>query len=238
MNILILGATSSIGKSVAKGFAKNNKLFMLTTKPEKLEPLKKEILALDVIDVKIIEADLASQLNINELIKHNIDMIINIASASSRLKNDHIKPHHNKLYTSVDLLNPLLILEYFIKEKSKEGKNQKLYYIFVNTILSKIQSPNYSIYYSYKILQQEYMLGFQRNYGEHLKTLNVVVGTQIERTNENQKTLNLANRIKRAIQNNESEFIFGLEGKIIYLLYRISPLLSNSLIYIKRLLFK
>ena len=73
---------------------------------------------------------------------------------------------------------------------------------------------------------------------EHLKTLNVVVGTQIERTNENQKTLNLANRIKRAIQNNESEFIFGLEGKIIYLLYRISPLLCNSLIYIKRLLFK
>ncbi len=48
MNILILGATSSIGKSVAKGFAKDNKLFLLSTKREKLETLKKEALALRV----------------------------------------------------------------------------------------------------------------------------------------------------------------------------------------------
>ena len=238
MNILILGATSSIGKSVAKGFAKNNKLFLLSTKFEKVESLKKEILALGGADIKIIEASLESIINIKEFIEGKIDMIINIASATSRLKNNNIDPHNNQFYTSVDLLNPLEILEHFLKENAKEGKNQQLYYIFINTILSRIQSPDYSIYYSYKILQQEYMRSFQRKYGEILKTINVIVGTQIDRSKENEKSINLTNRIKLAIQNNESEFIFGFEGKIIYMLYRISPLLSNCLIYMKRFLFR
>ena len=238
MNILILGATSSIGKSVAKGFAKNNKLFLLSTKFEKVESLKKEILALGGADIKIIEASLESIINIKEFIEGKIDMIINIASATSRLKNNNIDPHNNQFYTSVDLLNPLEILEHFLKENAKEGKNQQLYYIFINTILSRIQSPDYSIYYSYKILQQEYMRSFQRKYGEILKTINVIVGTQIDRSKENEKSINLTNRIKLAIQNNESEFIFGFEGKIIYMLYRISQLLSNCLIYMKRFLFR
>ena len=238
MNILILGATSSIGKSVAKGFAKNNKLFLLSTKFEKVESLKKEILALGGADIKIIEASLESIINIKEFIEGKIDMIINIASATSRLKNNNIDPHNNQFYTSVDLLNPLEILEHFLKENAKEGKNQQLYYIFINTILSRIQSPDYSIYYSYKILQQEYMRSFQRKYGEILKTINVIVGTQIDRSKENEKSINLTNRIKLAIQNNESEFIFGFEGKIIYMLYRISPLLSNCLIYMKMINIK
>ena len=238
MNILILGTTSSIGKSVAKGFAKNNKLFLLSTKFEKVESLKKEILALGGADIKIIEASLESIINIKEFIEGKIDMIINIASATSRLKNNNIDPHNNQFYTSVDLLNPLEILEHFLKENAKEGKNQQLYYIFINTILSRIQSPDYSIYYSYKILQQEYVNGFQRKYCDILKSINVIVGTQIDRTKETRKTVDLAKRIKLAIEKNESEFIYGFEGKLIYMLYRVSPLLSNILIYIKRLLFK
>jgi len=164
-------------------------------------------------------------------------MIINVACASSSLKNYNIEPHRHQYYTAVDLSSPLVILEHFLKENAKEGKNQQLYYIFINTILSRIQSPDYSIYYSYKILQQEYMRSFQRKYGENLKTINVIVGTQIDRSKENEKSISLTNRIKLAIQNNESEFIFGFEGKIIYMIYRISPILSNFIIYFKRLLF-
>ena len=82
------------------------------------------------------------------------------------------------------------------------------------------------------------MSGFQRKYGDILKSINVIVGTQINRTKETRKTVKLAEKIKLAIKTNESEFIFGFEGKLIYMLYRVSPLLSNILIYIKRLLFK
>jgi short-subunit dehydrogenase len=238
MNILILGATSSIGKSVAKGFAKDNKLFLLSTKREKLETLKKEALTLGCQSVKIVEADLQSPIIVTDLISESIDMIINVACASSSLKNNNIEPHRHQYYTAVDLSSPLVILEHFLKEKSKQGESTQLYYIFINTILSKIKSPDYSIYYSYKILQQEYMSGFQRKYGNILKSINIIVGTQINRSKETRKTVKLAERIKLAIKNNESEFIFGPDGKIIYMIYRMSPLLSNGLIYIKRFLFR
>ena len=238
MNILVLGASSSIGKSITKSFSKNNRLFLTSTKYEKIEALKKEALALGSQGVKIIETDLETTINVTELIQDKIDMIINVACASSSLKNYNIEPHRHQYYTAVDLSSPLVILEHFLKEKSKQGENTQLYYIFINTILSKIKSPDYSIYYSYKILQQEYMRGFQHKYGEILKTINVIVGTQIDRSKENEKSISLTNRIKLSIQNNESEFIFGFEGKIIYMLYRISPLLSNCLIYMKRFLFR
>ena len=238
MKILVLGASSTIGSSIVKSFAKNNKLFLLSTKREKLETLKKEALALGCQSVKIVEADLQSPIIVTDLISESIDKIINVACASSSLKNYNIEPHRHQYYTAVDLSSPLVILEHFLKEKSKQGENTQLYYIFINTILSKIKSPDYSIYYSYKILQQEYMSGFQRKYGNILKSINVIVGTQIDRTKETKKTVDLANRIKLAIKRNESEFIFGFEGKLIYMLYRVSPFLSNGLIYIKRFLFR
>jgi len=181
---------------------------------------------------------LQSPIIVTDLISESIDMIINVACASSSLKNYNNEPHRHQYYTAVDLSSPLVILEHFLKEKSKQGENTQLYYIFINTILSKIKSPDYSIYYSYKILQQEYMSGFQRKYGDILKSINVIVGTQIDRTKETKKTIDLANRIKLAIKRNESEFIFGFEGKLIYILYRVSPFLSNGLIYIKRFLFR
>ena len=238
MNVLVLGASSSIGNSIVKSFAKNNKLYLLSTKREKLEILKNEAIALGSLNVEIIEADLQHPINISALMPESIDMIINAACASSSLKNYNIEPHRHYYYTAVDLSNPLVVLEHFLKEKSKQGKHTQLYYIFINTILSKIKSPDYSIYYSYKILQQEYMSGLQRKYGDILKSINVIVGTQIDRTKETKKTVDLANRIKLAIKRNESEFIFGFDGKIIYMLYRISPLLSNCLIFMKRFLFR
>ena len=238
MNILVLGASSSIGKSITKSFSKNNRLFLTSTKYEKIEALKKEALALGSQGVKIIETDLETTINVTELIQDKIDMIINVACASSSLKNYNIEPHRHQYYTAVDLSSPLVILEHFLKEKLKQGENTQLYYVFINTILSKIKSPDYSIYYSYKILQQEYMSGFQRKYGDIFKSINVIVGTQINRTKETRKTVKLAERIKLAIKNNESEFIFGPDGKMIYMLYRMSPLLSNGLIYIKRFLFR
>ena len=131
-----------------------------------------------------------------------------------------------------------ILLQYFLEKKISRGEKSQLYYIFVNTILTKIQSPENSIYYSYKILQQEYINGFKRKYGDTLKSINVIVGTQIDRTKETQKSVKLAERIQSAIKNNDTEFIFGFEGKIVYTLHCISPLLSAGLIYMKRFLFK
>ena len=82
MNILVLGASSSIGKSITKSFSKNNRLFLTSTSSSNIEALKKEALALGSQGVKIIEADLETTINVTELMQGKIDMIINVACAS------------------------------------------------------------------------------------------------------------------------------------------------------------
>ena len=138
MNILVLGASSAIGSSIVKSFANNNKLFLLSRKRENLETLRKEALALGSQSVKIIEADLQNPIVVTELISESIDMIINVACASSSTKNYNIEHNRYQYYTAVDLSSPLVILEHYLKEKSKQGEKKQLYYIFINTILSKI----------------------------------------------------------------------------------------------------
>ena len=237
MNILVLGASSSIGKSITKSFANKNNLFLFSTKSDKLNELKNEALSFGSQGVNLFEFDLGTPINIDEIIEENIDIVINVACSSSNLKNYNIEPSRHKYYTTVDLSNPLIILQHLLEKKIDHGEKSQLYYIFVNTILTKIQSPENSIYYSYKILQQEYINGFKRKYGDILKSINVIVGTQIDRTKETRKSVKLAERIQSAIKNNDTEFIFGFEGKIVYTLHCISPLLSGGLIYMKRFLF-
>ena len=237
MNILVIGASSPIGKSITKSFANKNKLFLFSTKLEKLNELKNEILSFSSQDINLFEFDLGTPINIDEIIEENIDMVINIACSLSDLKDYNIEPNRHEYHTAVDLSNPLIILQHLLEKKINRSEKSRLYYIFVNTILTKIQSPENSIYYSYKILQQGYINCFKLKYGNILKTVNVIVGTQIARTKETQKSVKLAERIKSAIKNNDTEFIFGFEGKIVYVLHRISPLLSDGLIYMKRYLF-
>jgi short-subunit dehydrogenase len=238
MNILIIGASSSIGFSLSKAFAENNNLFLLTSNINKLELLKKETIVLGALSTKIIEVDLQKELFSVDILPEKIDVIINVACATSKLKNFNISANKHKNYTEVDLTKPLFILEYYLKKIVKEGKNSKLNYIFINTILTKIQSRNYSIYYSYKLLQQEYIKAFKRKYNDTLKITNVIIGRNVNRNEESKSTISLAKRILRAINKNESEFIYGFEGKLIYALYLISPLLSNSIIFFKRLFYR
>ena len=143
MNVLVLGASSSIGNSIVKSFAKNNKLYLLSTKREKLEILKNEAIALGSLNVEIIEADLQHPINISALMPESIDMIINVACASSSLKNYNIEPHRHQYYTAVDLSSPLVILEHFLKEKSKQGKHTQLYYIFISLNKTKVHFLHY-----------------------------------------------------------------------------------------------
>ena len=236
MNIMVLGGSSTIGISIIKSLAKGNRLFLLSTHTDNLEELKSEVLLSGAKQVELIDCDLGVPIEIEKIINNNIDMLINIACSLSTVINNDVMPSNHAFHTYVDLTNPLIILEDLLKKLANRNDNSVLHLIFINTILTKINSPGKSIYYSYKILQEEYINGFRRKYGDRLKTINVIVGRQIDRTKESLDSINLANRIKLAIEKNESEFIYGLEGKIIYYLHSISPIISNSLIYLKRLI--
>ena len=113
MNILVLGASSSIGKSITKSFANKNKLFLLSTNIDKLNELKNELLSFGSQGVNLFEFDLGTPIDVDEIIEENIDMIINIACSFSNLKDYNVEPNHHKYHTAVDLSSPLIILQNF-----------------------------------------------------------------------------------------------------------------------------
>ncbi len=236
MNILILGASSSIGQAIIEKLSFDNNLFLLTSNKEKIKKNINNSL-LNKNEIKIIEADLSNKINPEIVINYNINIFINAACATSSLRNYEINPSLIKSHLLVDLENPLILLENILN-KEKNRKDFKLNYILINTIVSKIQSPDNSIYYSFKILQQEYVRAIELKNKGKLKFTNVIIGTQINRNKITKKAIKLADRIKTAIVKNKSEIIFGFEGKLIYYIYNISPIISNILIYLKRIISK
>ena len=168
---------------------------------------------------------------------NNIDIIFNVASSCSSLRDNDLDPQKYKYHTLIDLLMPIKILDNILSDRAKYESQSKLCYVFINSIVSKINSPNFLVYSSYKTLQQEYLKRFERKFQNTFNFINVIVGTQIDRGIETKKTESLSKRIELAINNNEKEFIFGSEGKLVYYLNNISPLISKSLIYFKRYFF-
>jgi len=236
MNILILGASSSIGQAITKQLSHDNNLFLLTSNKVKIK-IKINNTLLNKDKIRIIEADLSNKINPEIVTNFNINIFINAACATSNLRNYEINPSLLNSHILVDLQNPLILVDHILK-KQKSIKDFKLHYILINTIVSKIHSPENSIYYSFKILQQEYIKAIKSKNKDKLRFTNIIIGTQINRIKLTKKTIKLADRIKTAILNNKSEITFGVEGRLIHYLYLISPIVSNILIYIKRIFSK
>ena len=240
MRILVLGATSSIGTSIVKKFAKENELILISSKYEKLNKIKKNALELGCKNIKLIEIDLGRPIDPKKIFEKSLypDLIINAACSLSKFKDFDVDPFNYKSHTSVNLNGPLCLVEYLIETKMNQGDTKKINYIFINTILTKIKSPDYIIYSSFKLLHQEYLNTLSIKYQDYFNFINVIIGTQIDRKSESKNSTKLANRIESAIKKDENEFIFGIKGKIILFIYNISPVLSKILITLRRLIIK
>ena len=82
MKVLITGASSGIGRELAKCFAKKqNDLVLVARNTERLESLKNEILNENNVDIKLVSMDLSVQENCISLFNENkdIDLLVNNA---------------------------------------------------------------------------------------------------------------------------------------------------------------
>ena len=116
MNILIAGCTSTIGRSIITEFAPNNSLFLISRKSAKdnVLKLKENALLLGSNSVTLIEYDLGDSPNshLNEIVKNNYDLFINLASSTSKINDEDIFP----------LNHQFLLLDHFLIKYSKLEK--------------------------------------------------------------------------------------------------------------------
>ena len=230
MNILILGSTSGIGQSVAHIFAEGNNIILVGRSKNKLKTIEKNLILKGAINVKIFKYDFGKDLDyLKKFIENmNIHLIINMASATSSLRDNNVSLHNLERNTNVDLINPILLIQHLI------DRNNKLNVIFISSILSKINSPNRTVYSSFKNLQEIYLNKIARSNSDKLYLLTVMIGTEIKKDKESIKSRALAKKILNAYSKGKKNIFFGFSGRLLYFIYYLNPILFRTIIYLKR----
>ena len=233
MKILILGSTSAIGLSITKKFSKGNDLILVGRSLDKLNKIKKEALLYGAINIKQIEYDLRSDIDYltTQLEDSQINLFINAASITSKSRDYSINPKNIKSDIFVDLLNPILLLNFLRK------KSSKVEVVFLSSFLSKIISPNRQVYSSYKKLQESYLDRICKDSSNNVTLLKVFIGTQFSRDVESKNTIKLAQKIFDAYNRRTNQIFFGATGRIMMLIFYFNPLISRLMILLKRKLF-
>lgn len=114
---VITGASSGIGREIAKVFARKGKnLILVARRKERLEELKKEIICEDNINIEIIPCDLSDMDAVYELYEklgnYNLEMLINDAGVgyNGKIINQDLKKISNMIQLNIEALTILSTL--------------------------------------------------------------------------------------------------------------------------------
>lgn len=230
MNVLIFGSTSSIGQSITNIFAEKNNLILAGRSKHKLEKIKKNAILNGALSINIIEYDLATDINyfIKNIKNVEMDLVINLASSTSGLRDDNVKSNIIRSDLNADLINPILLIQWLI------DKGNKFNIIFLSSILSKINSPNRVIYSSFKSLQETYLNKIATDHFSKVNLLTVTLGTEIKKNRESKKSLKLAQKIFNAYTKGEKTLFFGFFGRVLWFTYYLNPAFFKLIVYLKR----
>lgn len=234
LNILILGASSQIGRELALRFSLNNSLTLLGRNDESLQSVVKQCLAAGAAHVELIIHNIAdgAELLIEEVANRQFDLVINLVAATSRVKDSDFLPSKLEGYLMSDLLVPVQLLQNMLETSSRSLK-----IIFISSVLASVPSPDRQLYSSLKSLQELclHKLSAGRNGCE---LLIVKVGKVISHEQSSNEAQNLAAAIYEAYLLNKKVLNYGAGGKIYLLLNYIHPQLFKLIVKLQRSLRK
>lgn len=147
MKALITGASSGIGRDMARYLAsKNIDLYLVARRKDRLEELKKEL----NVNVTIIELDLSDEKNVYKLydkVKGKIDILIN--NAGFGLFGDFTETNLDRELEMIDvnIKAPHILTKLFLKDFVKEDKG---YILNVCSSAGFMAGPHLNTYYATK----------------------------------------------------------------------------------------
>jgi short-subunit dehydrogenase len=236
MNVLILGATSNIGQALAHQFSSGNHLFLVGRNSDQLNLLKDRCLNKQAVTVTLLNYDLSlqSEIFLEKLNGINFDILINALSATSRLRDNLLEISSNSFntYWNIDVLIPIKIVEKII------ARSNKLDIIFISTVLSLIDVKDRVVYSSLKNIYSTYLR--ELNKKNKTKFLIVYVGKvfSYDLNPESEKLNQFAKEVKNGYESGKESLLYGLEGKLFLLVYKLSPIILSFLHKVQRTLRK
>ena len=234
MKILITGASSGLGAEFTRQYAtKENELFLLARRKERLEGLKKELQG-KCKNITPICLDVTAFEGLQEQMKKLPDIDIVILNAGISIGHSNVVPtiaEFKKLY-DVNVLANHAILEILLPKISAKRSGKV---VFISSLASLFSMPSSKVYSSSKRALNAYAEGVRYKYSPHgIKVITILPGfIKSELTDKNEfampfllSTKEGVSRMKQAIDKGKEFYAFPLR---FYLSIRFFNLLPSFL---------
>ena len=238
--ILITGASSGIGKELAKHLAnKSKKLFLLARSLDKLNLLKKELeekySSLECFCIKYDLTDINNLENIVEIC--DVDLVINCAGFGKITDFSKLSDKEDLDTINVNFISPLILTKKFSERFLQKGQGIVLN---VCSIAALYQHPYMAIYSSAKSALLHYSLALDEELShknKNVRVLSVCPGPTAsnffdkdiqEKFGSSQKFMmsseDVAKRIIKVIENKKRFSIIGFRNKLSMFLINLLPI--------------
>jgi NADP-dependent 3-hydroxy acid dehydrogenase YdfG len=231
VTILVLGASSAIGRALSAGFAAGNTVIASGRDRARLLETQQACREQGAQDVIVIEHDLSdgSDLPIENQTLSAVDLIVNAASAASRYRDDRLD--HTRILTCIksDAEAPLRLIA-----RRLALSTVPLSIVYISSILAKLKSPNRAIYGGIKSLQEDCLKVIAETGAAHV--LIARIGSAIPPDSDQRVWDRIAARILDGYRNGRSLVEIGAAGRVLLLAYAMHPGLARLAIRLQRVL--
>jgi len=230
MRVLILGASSVVGKALAEAFAPGNSLVLAGRDSDRLAAAANGCRGAGAVGVSLVSADLscgAAPL-IQAIGGLQVDLVIDAASAASRLRDAEIEASRLPGLVTADFLSKAELLEHLLATQRTAPA-----VILVSSVLASVKSPGRFAYSSLKRLSELY-LGRVSESRAGFRLLVVRVGTVIDTEKGSDEAQRLAAAVVRAFKGNRKVLLYGLSGRLFVGLFYLQPLVFQFVSVLQR----
>ena len=221
MNVLVLGATSVIGSEIAAAFSPYNRVLLAGRDRRRLSRAADLCRQSGAAQVFEMPCDLsAGARDVARLaIESGVELVINAASATSRVRDEHVRPERMAEYLNVELLAPLDI----IRSLAASRRDTPLRVIYLSTVLAVTRSPERTIYGALKAIHERALTVLAES--SALVTVQIFrIATIINSDRRTNRATMLAKAVRHAFDEGRPMTTYGLAGRLMIALFFAQPL--------------
>ena len=220
MNILVFGASSSAGASVAESFSPGNNLFLTGRDASGLKTAAQRCKSAGASDVVEMVWDLGKGLGDlgKEVVGWRPDIIVNAASASSRLRDDGITVEKLEEIVAVDLTAPLDVIRAVLSDR----RGGPIGIVYISSFLSVVYSPDRAIYGALKRIHEKVLLGLAASHPE-VRLMIVRISKRISTEAESRGAESLGVAVFEGYKRGKKTMYHGVSGRLGMFLFYVQP---------------